>query len=665
LSDLLYGRTSDKALDALAVEVGTEAELVGGGLVQKLLLSAEQKSMPALWLLLLRRLTDTTADPREEVRTGALHTILRIFGNHGEDLSPDSWQLCLRVILLPVLREDAHMDSSLIKEPSGSNTDFDLTEIKGRITTSRLLLEGTSKLFATYLPQISQCSLFMQIWEFTATTLSSYLDLHLHDINSAVFATITTILSSVEDVNMIGMPAVQLLASIWATHFPTSGPIVTNPSNQEAFESYLKSFKVIYRHSEKTVTVDVALKISQNLEQAVVQSDRPSYSSDADSMTNVQKSVVECLSILRTDLEGSPSIVISLLARFIGLPFESSKSESSSRLTYVALSKASMDLLRARVAEHATKDEIFAKPILLAITNLQKPIALKYQWSAQGKDPVLWQKSTSTLLSVLEHALPRIFDVSLDPKTLNSYWEVIVRAGKGIAHADIESASDMVPIFDDEDFDIASLSKLNNLIIPALGSNVVSDTTRRAYTRALFESSLIHKTEPGELPDLDSEPLKDIYTIRFGRTYAPEPTLRGMMAYHCLGDLISLVSTHDSSPQRIKLAQAASPYLILRAALPLKAYIADQPLRGRYMPQPESERQELLFVLRKMRELESESKAIPESEGVKSQGKRHLVRLYGLVVRAIEIAGGTATPDGELIAEMRAWLEGVGEEFRL
>jgi len=622
--------------------------------------------MPSLWLLLLRRLTDTTADSREEVRTGALHTILRIFGNHGEDLSADAWELCLRAIMLPMLDNDAQMDIALIEQASEpSVAEGGVAELKGRVVTSRLLLEGTSKLFATYLAPIARCSSFLQIWESLTETLSSYLSCHLHDINGAVYSSMTTILSAVEDVP-IGPDAVQRMAATWATQFPESRSIITSQSNQEAFECYVRSFKVIYRLSEDTVTAEVILKITQNFERAVRQSDSPSYSSDADSMTALQTSVMECMSMLRTDLKGSPSIIIGLLARFIGLPFDPVKADKPpSRLTFVALSKASMDLLKIVSAQHVLKDEIFAESLLHAITSLETPIGLKYSWTMQGRNRVLWQQATSTLLSVLGHAVPRIFDVGLDQKSLHSYWEVIVRAAQGIARADVNIAPDSAPIFDDEDFDVACLSKLNSLIIPELGSSSIPDTIRRAYTRALFESSLIHATEPGEMPDLDSEPLKDIYTIRFGRTKNPEPTLRGMMAYHCLGELISLVSIHDSTPSRVKLAQAASPYLILRAALPLKAYIADQPLRGRYMPQPESERQELLFVLRKMRTLESESHAIPEADGVKSEGKRHLVRLFGLVVQAMAVAGGTAAPDKEVIEEMRAWLQSIGEEFKL
>jgi len=130
------------------------------------------------------------------------------------------------------------------------------------------------------------------------------------------------------------------------------------------------------------------------------------------------------------------------------------------------------------------------------------------------------------------------------------------------------------------------------------------------------------------------------------------------MSYFCLSELASLVAVHDGSTERIKLAQAAAPYLILRAALPLKAYIADQPLRGR-MPQPESHRQELLFVLRKMKELNSEPKAIPDSPGVSSPHKKHLHRLFPLFHKAISIAHD----DSEVLEELVNLVNIVGEGF--
>jgi hypothetical protein len=130
------------------------------------------------------------------------------------------------------------------------------------------------------------------------------------------------------------------------------------------------------------------------------------------------------------------------------------------------------------------------------------------------------------------------------------------------------------------------------------------------------------------------------------------------MSYICLSTLISLVSVHSSTPAEIKLAQAAAPYLILRAGLTLRAYIADQPLRGR-MPQPLTQRRELLFVLRELVELRCEPEAIPDAPGVESEGKKHLHRLYPLLVKAVR----AAARDQEVLEWIGRALDEVGMEF--
>ena len=61
-----------------------------------------------------------------------------------------------------------------------------------------------------------------------------------------------------------------------------------------------------------------------------------------------------------------------------------------------------------------------------------------------------------------------------------------------------------------------------------------------------------------------------------------------------------------------RLARTAAPFLILRAALTLRSYAADQPLRGR-MPQPLSQRRELGRVLARLVALRCEPSAIPNT----------------------------------------------------
>lgn len=140
--------------------------------------------------------------------------------------------------------------------------------------------------------------------------------------------------------------------------------------------------------------------------------------------------------MLRTDLEGGPATICGLLAHFIGLPFEAGKGAmESTGLTFVAFAKASMELAQSFIATHAIYDDIFEESLLLLLTNLELPIGLKYQWEKQGKTPCLWQKATSTLLIVLEHSIPRIFDVELGSKQSHKYWEVIAHCGRGITRA--------------------------------------------------------------------------------------------------------------------------------------------------------------------------------------------------------------------------------------
>lgn len=212
----------------------------------------------------------------------------------------------------------------------------------------------------------------------------------------------------------------------------------------------------------------------------------------------------------------------------------------------------------------------------------------------------------------------------------------------------------------DEVYDIESLTQLRALMTTSLGSAQLPDTLRRAYTRNLFITSLVHTPLPGELPDISSAPLEDLYRIRLGQTAHLDLMPRVKMTYVCLSELFDLIRVHDSSPERIKLAQAAAPYLILRAALPLKTYIADHPLRGR-MPAPESQKNELLFVLKELGTLKSEPQAIPDAPGVTSKYRKHLHRLYPLLVKALIAAGS----DAEVFERLAQLMALVGDEFGL
>jgi hypothetical protein len=124
------------------------------------------------------------------------------------------------------------------------------------------------------------------------------------------------------------------------------------------------------------------------------------------------------------------------------------------------------------------------------------------------------------------------------------------------------------------------------------------------------------------------------------------------MSYVCFNELIALSSAKpDSTPEDERLARVAAPLLVLRLAIPIRAYIADQPLRGR-APQPLSELQELLFCFAKIEELEVLPGALPGG------GKKaHLAYLYPLLAKAVKTAGDRWSGAEEVLGPLQETLE--------
>jgi hypothetical protein len=435
----------------------------------------------------------------------------------------------------------------------------------------------------------------------------------------------------------------------------------TREDNQEAFVAYAEAFSAIYQLSGRALDSDLPSMLS-NLEACVVDSDAIAYSSDVDHMTPLQTQVMECLELLHSDSVGLPAFLIQMLSRMVVQPYASLAANPEKRgPTFVALSKASMTRLQSIILKHIDERDIYSSgAFAAALESLAKPIQTKYVWQLEGKSPTLWQKATTTVLGILDAGLAQLNSHKLESDGTRKIWAQVMDIAKGITGAQVDSSNPPPTVEKDEAFDVEAFATLRNMITVSLGTSIIPDTLRRAYTRHLFTTSIIHQPAPGEVPDMVSAPLEDLYKIRFGQTRDPEPILRTEMAYVCFSELLSLVSVHDGSPERVRLAQAAAPYLILRAALPLKSYVADQPLRGR-MPGPESQRRELMFTLTALKDLKSEPQAIPDAPGVTSAHRKHLHRLYPLLIRATNVA----RRDAEVFESLLRLTEAIGSEFGL
>jgi hypothetical protein len=570
--------------------------------------------------------------------------------------------MCLQSVIFKLL---SSMKTQLVTIHK-SESDYSDKEIIGWNETTVVVLSGISKLLADYLETLSRHASFRDSWITLLGHYKSLLEFEILDINTSVFISLRLILSKGNlpgsDKPSFDHSSIDLAWGLWSHSLPVVKPGISEKrfDNQKYLVAYVATLQEIYRLMQDDLGAMKVHRMLELLREAIQQASAATYTADIEYLTPLQTQVLENLRAIRTDIEEVPGALIAQVAEFVALAFEPKDTKSNTqRPTYVALSKASMELIESLILAHSSDLGIYSSGAFTsAVNSLAKPIMLKYSFPISTKSISPWRQATTSTLAILKSILPVITKRELREETSRPMWTSIVSIANAITKAEPTKAATPVDINVDQDFDINAFRTLRTLITPALGSSSIPDKTRRIYTESLFHTSLIHAPLLSELPSATQELLGTLYKPRKGQTTDPRPSPRSKMSYVCFDELVSLVSLHDSSSARVKLAQAAAPYLILRAGLTLRAYIADQPLRGR-MPQPLSQRKELLYILKALVELRCEPDGIPDAPGVDSEGKKHLHRLYPLVAKAVR----AAARDQEVLEWLGRALDEVGMEF--
>ena len=541
-------------------------------------------------------------------------------------------------------------------------------EMTGWNETTVVVLSGITQLLADYLDVLCDHHTFKASWKSLLGHFISLLGFEVMEINTAIFKALRQLLSKGnlgDGKTNFDKDSLDLAWDLWSESLPKveqsrSDKAAKNFSNQDYFLAYVSALQEVYRLIESELEVERVKIMLGLLRDAIQQASAATYSADIEYLTPLQTQVLESLKMIRTDIEGVPAALISQVSEFVALAFKhKSPQEEKQSPTYVALSKASMTLSESLILAHSADQNIYISgAVSSSLGALAKPIVLKYSFPIITKSIAPWRQATISSLAILRAILPTITSPDLNEDITRSVWASVVTIANGITTADCDELPETVNIKSDQDFDIASFLAMRELITPALGSPVILDKTRRAYTESLFRMSLVHPPQSQELPQVNQELLAILAQPKRGSTSDPPPSVRSKMSYVCIDELLSLVAVHDSTPSRVKLAQAAAPYLILRSGLTIRAYIADQPLRG-YMPQPLSQRKELLYVLKALVKLRCEPDGIPDMPAVESEGKKHLLRLYPLLSKAIR----SASRDQEVLDWIGKALDEVGLEF--
>ncbi|KAK6005292.1 hypothetical protein QM012_008071 [Aureobasidium pullulans] len=638
VSDFLVKQQVVAGLNELTNGI-TEERLVLG---HERIVNRSKESRPAQWVLLMYRLTDIIADERLEVRNSAFQTLLRIFKNHSVDFSNPAWQLAIETLLFKVLRENAEKQDILRSSKASSDI------IVGLDCTSSEIIRDITSLLVGQFEQMASLNTFDRLWSDLMDLFERLLSFHSSVINAPVYDGLSTLLGAFGPDNHKLRQAVSRTELLWSSAIPDcSADVKGQTAEQEQYIAYVNCGRSIYGLIEKNASTAQLDKLVQNMIDCVRYSTGAAYSSDVNILTTLQQKVLEHLQALHGNIELISSTLVKAASQLVSLPFGSPEKQKTN-LTFVALSKASMDWLVELIAKDLSKPEMFKSgAVAKALEDLATPMGLKYRWIQSGKAPTLWQKASSASLSIISKALVQMGELDMENEMKTRIWTAIVNIAHAVMHADIDEASPQPTsetVEQDEVFDCEIMRQLKVMITPVMSSAGIPDAIRQTYVSSLFNASLIHAVERGDILQ-DINQLDNLYALRMGRVRDPEPSLREDMAYLCFTELISLVG--NSNEDQVRLSQAAASYLVLRFALPLKAYIVDQPLRGS-LPQPLSQVEELIFCLTEVEKLQSLSNIMGKADGTTSAV--HLALLFPLVVKAVGVAGDKRYGNKKILA---------------
>jgi hypothetical protein len=641
-------------------------------------------SRNSLWLLLLLRIVDVTTDSRPEIRNSAVHTLLRIFDAYGQQLSPRAWRLCLNMVIFKM----AEGIVGTLLQVKGKQSQPKPDDFKSWVDTTVVMIKGSSNLVTNFFESLVRDEHFDESWKRLLRYWQSLIDLHILEFSEATFSSLSAILLRVSSAGELSNDALECAWLVWANGHPAEDDQVLDldQPNQEAALAYLQSFQQVYRFYKDQLTTIHLEKVLHHLRLLVWNSVAPRYSPDIDRPSALQALVIECIKNLCLEKEDSQPAILFCLAELSDSAISRwSPGNDTRKPAFVAFSKSTIDLMNWYIAEFGIKQDVFTNGALAyTLKHLSVLIAQKYTWQGKDREPFLWQSATIASLNILQVAVPYAESQysKANESDISQFWQRIVEITNGIVSARGFQTQQLpnARIATDEAFDTKAFTRLKTIILPSLGNVAIPNLIRRDFARALFHSSFIYAPLRFDLPTTSLEdPLQDFYTVRPGRTFDPLPTLRPKIAYVLIDTLFELTAhsepettTSNPSPPRILLARSISPYLLLRCAVSLKSYIADQPLRG-LMPQPTPARKALLHLLGHLVELKSEPSAIAEPSALKTVSvfgsddadavprhyRKHLEWVYPLIVRAVQVAG-KERDDGQILQALGKVLQEIG-----
>ncbi|KAI6894301.1 hypothetical protein KC334_g12249, partial [Hortaea werneckii] len=649
VSNHLLGSNAGEDLDVLATRLFESEEK------EHRMREMAGESKAAQVILLLRHIRRAVSETQKEVRNASYQILCSIFKSHGSEFGQSTWDLMLRAVVFPVASEDVNKyrqePGKIRSQPMAPDTD-----------SSRTIIGGTADIVCQHIRTIECLNTLPALWEIYLSTMERYLNCGNHALNTAVYQAVSKILSHVDTGSLFWATPILRTVDVWLKCIPVQAEGLSEArSNQDAYSAYLDTAVELYRLTKDSMSPPQSRDFIANICECIRSSDGPQHGADVNLLSPVQGKALGFLKQMRVDVAGLPPRLITAAAELCLLHHNvANVNQTRQGPTFVAVSSEAVAWLQILVNNHLSEPEVIEGGALhAAVRSLQQLVAAKYQLPIQHKGVPLLQQATTAALAVCPAVL-RLTSVC-EESTANGLWSLFASLAAGVVGCGgLENVKDESVLKADEVFDVESFKTLRKLLIPQLGRIELNNGTRQIYCLAMFESSIIHRPEEGEVLDPVHSPLDKLSEIRRGRVKRVPYSQRERMSYLCFEELVALASLKDDSEEATKLAQAAAPLLILRLAIPIRAYIADQPLRGR-RPQPLSELEELLFCFDKIKTLKLHPSALAHDPvaGGRVGTYQHLQFLYPLLAQAVATAGDPWSGSEEVLMPLQSTLASI------
>ncbi|KAK6203232.1 uncharacterized protein RJT21DRAFT_104330 [Scheffersomyces amazonensis] len=570
---------------------------------------------------LLSKLVKLSLDPRAQVRDGSIQTFFQIVETHGNLLTTSkSWDL-IYTIVLPTL---FNIKLSL-EDPTFSRKEW--------IESLHLILTGFNLIYNNFMINFNDVPLILEKWEILINYFQNLLDFKWVDLNLKVFKSFQDLLTPFTNDKVADFIKIRdLLFKFWV-NVPIEYDFI-NPLYQESVTSLMTCFPPLYPIIiSKPVSNEEITIILNLLNKCARYPILPNNQGDESRPSNLQKAVLNNLSIIDLKDSSIQSQVIQQLSNIIVYPFgtrlrieqklTNNKVINGSKIklpTFIAISHLSLQLLKEKLQSLSEFTVLLEdKGVNKILKSLLEVVKTRSIGVANSKTP-LWIECNEIVESIIKKLIDskKIIDEEL--------WKLLVESIK------ISFKDDPNGTSKDELINIEQFHKLIKIILPTLvespeNNSILNDLIQAIYDNSFLyefdeqESLIISHNKDGKRNEIiDAISLFD-FNETFGTTKPVSKFANRATRFNCLKELVKF------SNSDLTLRLTSQSFFILRAGFSIRRFISDQRLLYK-CPISKIQQEELLIILR----------GIVDIKNIEQDNKVDFQKLQRLVIKLVTFA---------------------------